>query len=334
MGRRTRETFGVGLRNSIVVLMGVGLACAPAHAQSWRPEKPIEIIAASGPGGSTDKLARTIQRILQDEKLVPVSVSVLNKPGGNQTIARAYLNQHAGDAHYVDLGNPTLIANRLMGLTEQQYSDFSPLTLLLDEYTAFSVRADSPFKTGAELLKRLAQQPGSASIGITTRGGANHLALALAAKSAGVDVKRLKIISFKSNSESMTALLGGHIDLVASSVTPAIGHFTQGKSRIIAISAPKRMTGALAQVPTWREQGIDAVNSNWRALVGPRGLNAAQVAYWEQTAARLAQSAPWKKQLEASFWESHVVQGVALRDFLEAQSKEMKVILTELELAK
>lgn len=333
MKSQSPAIFGRSVRCSFLALIACGML-AQAHAQSWRPEKPVEVIAASGPGGSTDKLARTIQRILQDEKLVPVSVSVLNKPGGNQTIARAYLNQHAGDAHYVDLGNPTLIANRLMGLTEQQYSDFSPLTLLLDEYTVFSVRADSTFETGSELLKRLAQQPDSASIGITTRGGANHLALALAAKSAGVDVKRLKIISFKSNSESMTALLGGHIDLVASSVTPAIGHFRQGKSRIVAISAPKRMTGALAQVPTWKEQGVDAVNSNWRALVGPKGLTAAQIAFWEETAARLAKSAPWKKQLEASFWESHVVQGAALREFLEAQSREMKVILSALELAK
>ena len=308
--------------------------CASAQGQSWRPDKPIEVIAASGPGGSTDTLARTVQRILQEDKLVPVSVSVINKPGGNQTIARTYLNQHAGDAHYVDLGNPTLIANRLMGLTEQHHGDFSPLSLLLDEYTVFSVRADSPFKTGAELLQALARNPGSASIGITTRGGANHLSLALAAKAAGVDLKRLKIISFKSNSQSMTALLGGHIDLVASSVTPAIGHYTHGKTRIVAISAPQRMTGALAQVPTWKEQKLDAVNSNWRALVGPKGLTAGQVRFWEEAAARLSKSETWKKQLESSFWVSHVVQGAALRDFLEAESREMKSILTELALAK
>lgn len=333
------------MKSNALSISGCGLCCRfflllagilwiPAHAQPWQPDKPIEIIAPSGPGGSTDKLARTIQRIMQDEKLVPVSVSVINKPGGNQTIARAYLNQHSGDAHYVDIGNPTLISNRLMGLTEQQYGDFSPLSLLLDEYTVFSVRADSPFKTGGELLKRLAQEPGSASIGITTRGGANHLSLGMAAKSAGIDVKRLKIVSFKSNSQSMTALLGGHIDLVASSATPAIGHLTNGKTRIIAISAPQRMSGVLAQVPTWKEQGVEAVNSNWRALVGPKGLTAAQIAYWEQTASKLSKSSPWKRELEKSFWVSHVVQGAALREFLEAESRETKAILSELGLAK
>lgn len=334
MDRRTREAFKRGACYSIITLASACFVFAQAHAQAWRPEKPIEIIAASGPGGSTDKLARTIQRIIQDEKLAPVAVNVVNKPGGNQTLARAYLNQHAGDAHYIDLGNPTLIANQVMGLTPQRYGDFTPIAVLLDEYTVFSVRADSPHKTGAALLKQLAQQPEGVSIGITTRGGANHVALALAAKAGGADVKRLKIVSFKSNSESMTALLGGHIDLVASSASPAMGHFQQGRTRIVAISSPKRMTGALAQVPTWKEQGVAAVNSNWRALVGPKGLSAAQIAYWEEVAERMAKSDAWKKELGSNFWEHHLLRGQALRDFLEAENEEAKDILGELGLAK
>lgn len=332
--RLAREVLRRSLRYSIITLVTAWVVSVHANAQSWRPEKPVEIIAASGPGGSTDKLARTIQRIMQEEKLVPVAVNVVNKPGGNQTLARAYLNQHPADGHYIDLGNPTLMANHVMGLTPQQYGDFSPIALLLDEYTVFSVRAASPFKTGAEMVKRLAQQPDSLSVGITTLGGANHVALALAAKAAGADVKRLKIVAFKSNSESMTALLGGHIDLVASSAAPAVGHFQQGRTRIVAISASKRMTGALAQVPTWKEQQVSAENSNWRALVGPKGLTSAQIAYWEETAGLIVKSDTWKKELEANFWEDHLLRGRPLHDFLEAESKETKEILSELGLAK
>ena len=57
----------------------------------WRPDKPVEIVTSSAAGGSNDRVARKIQKIMQDEKLVPVPVSVLNKPGGNQTLSRAYL---------------------------------------------------------------------------------------------------------------------------------------------------------------------------------------------------------------------------------------------------
>ena len=318
----------------MALLVAASLVSAPVPAQSWRPDRPVEIIAASGAGGNTDKLARTIQRILQEEKLVSTPLNVVNKTGGNQTLARVYLNQHPGDGHYLELSNPTLIANHVMGLTQQHYGDFTPVALLLDEYSVFSVRADSPFRSGAELMQHLARQPDSLSVGLTTRGGANHVALALAARAAGVDLKRMKIVSFKSNGESMTALLGGHIDLVASSASPALPHFQEGRTRIIATSAARRMTGVLAPVPTWTEQRVAAVNSNWRTFVGPKELQPAQIAYWEDLSARLSKSDAWKKELAANFWEEHLLTGNALRDFLAAEYKEHKEILGEIGLTR
>lgn len=317
-----------------LALVAACLLSVQAHGQAWRPDKPVEIIAASGAGGNTDKLARTIQRILQEEGIVSTPLNVVNKTGGNQTLARVYLNQHPGDGHYLELSNPTLLANHVMGLTQQHYGDFTPIAVLLDEYTVFSVRADAPFKSGVELMRHLARQPDSLSVGLTTRGGANHVSFMLAARAAGVDMKRLKIVSFKSNGESMTALLGGHIDLVASSASPALPHLKQGRTRAIAISAPRRMSGVLAEVPTWTEQGIAAVNSNWRAFIGPKGLQPAQVAYWEDAVSKLGESAAWKKALAANFWELQPRTGRALQDFLAAEYKEHKEILGEIGLAK
>ena len=327
----------VTLHHALRLALALVAACllsAQAHGQPWRPDKPVEIIAASGPGGNTDKLARTIQRIVQEQKLVPTPVNVVNKTGGNQTIARVYLNQHAGDGHYLELSNPTLMANHVMGITQQHYGDFTPIAVILDEYTVFSVRADAPFKSGAELMQRLAQQPDSLSVGLTTRGGANHVAFLLAARAAGADMKRMKIVSFKSNAESMTALLGGQIDLVASSASPALPHFQQGRTRIVAISAPRRMTGVLAEVPTWTEQRITAVNSNWRAFIGPKGMQPAQTVYWEEVSLRLSKSDAWKKELAENFWEGHLLTGSALRDFFAAEYKEHQDILGEIGLSK
>lgn len=334
MHYQTRTTRCLAACPMMFVVMALLLFGSSVKAQSWKPEKHVELIAASGPGGNTDRLARTIQRILQDEKLVLVPFNVLNKTGGNQTIARVYLNQFPGDAHYMELSNPTLISNNVMGITAQRFSDFSPLVLLLDEYTAFSVRADSPYKTAADVLQRLVHQPESMSIGLTTRGGANHIALALAAKAAGVDLRRLKILSFRSNGESITALLGGHIDLVASSVSPVISHLQEGRTRIIGISAPKRMGGVMAQVPTLREQRIATVYSNWRALIGPKGLRSSQIEYWENVAVRLTETEGWKKALETNFWEHHLLRGKALQEFLDAEAKEAREILAEIGLAK
>src|SRR4051812_8710374 len=107
-----------------------------AHAQAWKPTKPVEIVVGSAPGGAPDVMARLVQTIFQSTGLVPSS-TVVNKPGGGNTIGWAYLNQHAGDGHYIATYSPTLIGNRIMGTSTLSYADFTPLNILAREYVVF-----------------------------------------------------------------------------------------------------------------------------------------------------------------------------------------------------
>ncbi|MGE0559189.1 MAG: tripartite tricarboxylate transporter substrate binding protein [Burkholderiales bacterium] len=307
-------------------------AAAPAVAQPWNPEKAVEIVVSSAPGGSNDRIARTLQRIMQEQKLVPVPVSVLNKPGGNQTISRVYINQNPGDAHFMDIGNPTLIANTIAG--RQQYSDFTPIALLVNEFTAFSVRADSPYRTAKDLVEQLKKDPDSIAIGVSNRGGTNHLAMSLLAKAGGIDPRRLKIVVFKTNAEGITAVLGGHIQVVASAVGTAFGRMRDGKTHILSVSAPQRLGGALAQVPTLREQGYDVSLSNWRALIGPKGLSAAQVAYWEEVLGKVVATDDWKKILDRYFWDGNFLRSKEFAAYMKTEYGQTKAIMTELGLVK
>lgn len=307
---------------------------APAQGPAWRPDKPVELIASSGPGGSNDKTARILQKILQEQKLVPVIVNVVNKPGGNQTLARAYLNQHPGDPHYFDIGNPTLLSNHISQLTPQHYGDFSPIALLLNEYTVFTVRADSPIRSVRDLAERIRKDPESFAVGVSNRGGTNHLTLALVAKSAGVDPKRLNVVVFRSNSESVTAVLGGHIQMVASTVTSVIGQVAAGNARFIGFGAPRRMPGALATAPTLKEQGFDVSLSNWRAIIGPKGLAPEHVAFWEDALAKTVTADDWKKSLESQYWEGHFLRSGDFVKYLAQQYEITKSVMTDLGLAK
>ena len=300
----------------------------------WRPDKPVEIVTSSAAGGSNDRVARKIQKIMQDEKLVPAPVSVLNKPGGNQTLSRAYLQQHPGDAHYFDIGNPTLISNHIMGITQQHYSDFTAVALLINEYTVFTVRADSPLRNARDLIARLKADPESISIGVSNLGGTNHLTLSMAAKAGGVDPRKLKVVVFKTNAESTTALMGAHIQLVASSVPSVIGQVRAGTVRAIAIGDTERMSGVLAAVPTLREQGIDVSLSNWRAVIGPKGLTPAQVGYWENVLARVVATDEWKNELEAQNWDGRFLRSKEFTQYMEKEYAATKVILNELGLVK
>ena len=324
----------ITFRHVTAVAAGIILATAsaPGVAQSWQPEKAVEIVVSSAPGGSNDRIARIIQKIVQEQKLVPVPVSVLNKPGGNQTISRVYINQNPGDAHFMDIGNPTLIANTIAG--RQQYTDFTPIALLVSEFTAFSVRADSPYRNAKDLVAQLKKDPDSVSIGVSNRGGTNHLAMSLLAKAGGVDPRKLKIVVFKTNAEGLTAVLGGHIDLVASAVGTGVGRMRDGKTHILSVSAPQRMSGDMAQVPTLREQGYDVSLANWRALIGPKGLSAAQVGYWEDVLTKVVATDDWKKILDRYFWDGNFLRSKEFGEYMKSEYAQTKAIMTELGLVK
>ena len=307
-----------------------------AWAQAaWRPDKPVEIITSSAAGGSNDQIARVMQRIMQEGKLVPVAVTVMNKPGGNQTIAPTYLNMHAGDANYLLLANPTLIGNHIAGLTPINYTDVTPITLLLSEHTVFSVRNDSPIKSIRELFEKLKANPTALSIGTVALGGPNHLALAQAAKVSGVDPKKLKTVVFKTNAESMTALAGGHIQLVASSINSARAQVKAGNARLLAVAADQRLAGGeFASVPTLREQGIDARVASWRGAFGPKGITRAQTAYWEEVMARMAATPEWKTNLERHDWSGQFLRSEEFAKYLEADYAANRAVMSDLGLAK
>ncbi len=316
----------------ILVFVSAGAAAAQVP---WKPTRNVEIVVGVGPGGGVDRTARTLQKILQDRRWLDVSSAVVNKPGGGGILAQAYLNQHAGDAHYLEVSATSLLTNHITGKTAHAWNDFTPIAMLYDEFIGFAVKTDSPLKTGRDLAELLRKDPAALPVGIaTSAGNTNHIALALLAKRVGGDVKKLKVVVFNSGAESTTALLGGHVGLVTTPAATTLPHMQSGALRIIAVAAPKRLDGALAQVPTWRELGYDIVVSNWRPVMGPRGLNAEQVAYWEDLLQRFTQTAEWKDELAVTGGLSHYMGSRELALFLEAQSASFRAILGELGLAR
>src|SRR5262245_64719867 len=127
----------VRIASAVILMLSAALATAAA---SWKPDKPIEIVAPSGPGGTTDRTARVVARILTTHKLVDVPVNVVNKPGGSGNIGLIYLNQHPGDGHYIIVATTASISNHIMGVIPFSYQDFTPLAMLFDEYLGVSVR--------------------------------------------------------------------------------------------------------------------------------------------------------------------------------------------------
>jgi len=307
------------------------------HGQGagWQPEKNIEIVAPARPGGLHDITARGLQRVFQTRKLIEVPVVVVNKGGGGGTVGWTYVAQQTGNAHVISLISVNLLSNHIMGASVLSYTDFTPLALLFNEYLGFAVRADSPVATGKDAVARLAGNPASLSIAVgTSLGNTSHLALSLAVKSAGGDARKLRTVVFGSNGEAMTALLGGHVDAMMTSLPNLVRHVQSGAVRVIAVSSPQRVGGAFSTVPTWREQGTDVLMSGWRGVITPRDITPAQVAYWESVFSRLGKTEEWRQELAKNFWHGSQLTARESREYLEKQYAEFEQILTELGMAK
>jgi putative tricarboxylic transport membrane protein len=259
----------------------------------------------------------------------------VNKAGGGGAIAYNYINQHAGDAHYVLMSSGTLITSNVIGQSPFLHTDFTPLAILCTEYSIFVVRADSTIKDGKGLLARLVSNPQDVRIAVSPGlGNANHIALAMAVKAAGGDVKRLKIAVFPSSAETVTAVLGGHVDLAVSPASPVLQHFAAGSVRVLAVSSEQRLPGVLANAPTWRELGIAAVYGNWRGVLGPKALSDAQVAYWTRVFGQLVRTAEWKDDIEKNLLSDQFIAGSESKAFLEAEYRQISTLMKEIGFAK
>ena len=306
----------------------------PGYA-AWQPEKPVEIVVPTGAGGTNDQMARLVQSTLQAQKLISVPALVVNKSGGNQSLAVVYVNQHKGDPHYLLYSTATVFTNEIAGLTKQKYTELSPVALLLVDYTVISVKADSPIKTMRDMVVRLKASPDAISFGLVSRGGPNHLAAAQTMKSAGIQPKALKFVVFKTNAQSMTAAMGGHIDAVVSSVSAAMPQTEAGNMRILGIAAPQRQSGKLAQVPTMREEGMPATGiPNWRGILAAPGVTADQVAFWSGALTKVVATKEWKQQLDENNVASEFTTGEPLHKWLAEAYQDTRTVMSDLGLVK
>jgi putative tricarboxylic transport membrane protein len=282
-----------------------------------------------------DLTARLLQKILQDSGLVKVPVTVVNKPGGGGAVSLAYLNQHAGDAHFVATNTPNIIANDINGRTPVRYTEVTALGTLASQYTALAVRVDSPLKSGRDLIERLRKDPGSLAVSTpTTLGSVNHMAYALVARAGGVDVKKLKAVILGSGGDGATAVLGGHVDAHVGTTSSVIRMVESGKMRVLGIAAPKRIGAPYDTTPTWTEQGLPVVMDTWRGVIGPKGLSREQIAFWNEVLSKAVTHEIWKQALEKNSWEGNYLDAEGTRKLFDADHKEYRSILTDLGLLK
>lgn len=323
-------------RSAVAFAAVISLTAGAATAPDWKPDKRVEIIVPSGAGGGNDRIVRVIQKAVQERKLSDAVLTITHKPGAGQVVGLAYLDQLQPDGHHIGIATVSFMANYITGRSPIGHNDVTPLALLFAEYVGFAVKTDSKIKTGKDLLAALKADSGSVSVSMSGGGAGNHNHLALATITSGVggDVKKLKTVAYPSGGAAITALLGGHVDLAVAPAATLLSQVLAGNLRMIAITSPKRLEGPFAQVPTWREQGANAVVSNWRVMIAPRGTPAPPTLFWENLLARVVETDEWKKMLDDAALTSHFLKSAETQTYLNAQYEELRGLLVGLGLAK
>ncbi len=318
----------------LIMTLAGALAAGTCAAQSeWKPSKPVEFVVGSGPGGGNDRTARLMQKIWRETKWLE-NVNVVNKPGGGGALAYTFVSQQAGDAHYLVVTRKAVLTNQILGRSPLHHTELTPLAVVANEPNAITVRADFPAKTAKDVIDTFRTNPQSITTSVgSTRGGPSHMLVVHFAKIAGADLRNIKIVTFNGSAESITNLLGGHIQMFASSVDAATEHHRSGKLRIVGIATASR-SKALPDVPTLREQGHDLVVGNWTAITGPKGLSAAQVTFWEDMLERTFKHPMWQSMLEADALESDFRKSQPSRELFAKDYELERKLLIELGMAK
>ena len=263
-GFRGVQGLGIATCCAMVVIPGA------VGAADWKPDRVVEIIVATGAGGGQDKSARTVQRILQEGRILPVAATVQNKPGGGGLVAWTYLNQKAADGHFIAIANPTLLTNHITGRSNINYTDLTMVANLFTESVAISVRAESPIRSIKDLSERLRKDPASVSFSVgSSLGSANHIAMARLARLSGADPRKMRAVVFQGGGQAMTDVLGGNIPLVYTAIAGAISHIRAGKLHAVAVSSAQRAS-SLPDVATFIENGLADFDINsWVGLLAP-----------------------------------------------------------------
>jgi len=315
-----------GLKIVAGILMA-GVAGAPALAQGWKPTRPVEVVVHTGPGGGSDTLARAVAQMIEKEKLVPVRLQVVNKTGGNGSVAAAYLADKKGDVNTIAfftgvwLTNPLVAAEAKVTLRE-----LTTIARLVLEPAVIAVKADSPFNTMKDFIEAAKKAPGTlkqSGGSITSR---DNVVRQLLQKSTGA---QWAYISFPGGGERISALLGGHVNMMVIEPQEAGEHIRAGTMRVLAQVAGKRLP-SFANVPLLKEAGYDVpVVPQVRGVVAPPGIPKENLDYWEDVFRKFTRTAAWKKYLDDNQFEDGYQNSAELLKFVDTFSGQMSEILKD-----
>jgi tripartite-type tricarboxylate transporter receptor subunit TctC len=249
---------------SIVATLIVG--AGGAAAQSY-PARPIRIIVAFSPGGTTDYVCRLIAE--RARSLLGASVVVENKPGANGTIGADLVAKAAPDGYtlfFSTAGALAITPSMRNDLPYDPIRGFAPILPVARNTVVFAINPSLGIASAQDMIARAREKPGAITVAITGIGAISHLTIEMLQVAAGI---RLQAVPYRGAGAAIADLVGGQVNAMSAEMPVLMAQIRAGKAKILAVASPSR-SEAMPDVPTFVELGYpDVVADNWSGLLAP-----------------------------------------------------------------
>jgi putative tricarboxylic transport membrane protein len=290
----------------------------------------LKIIAPAAPGGGWDQTARAMQQAMVAAG-VAKNVQVTNIPGAGGTVGLAQF-VNSKDPNTLMVNGFVMVGAILLNKSPVSLDQVTSIAKLTEETLVVVVPADSQIKTAKDLAAAIKQDVGKVTFAGGSAGSPDHILAAQIVKAAGVDPSKVNYIPFSGGGESIAAILGGKVTAGISGYAEYEGQIKAGKMRAIAISSEKKM--ANIDIPSLKEQGIDAAITNWRSVVAAPGISADDKRKLADAIDKMAKSKEWKEILKQKGWDDAYMAGDEFAKFLKAEQARVAEVMKAIGLVK
>ena len=332
-GKQRSRLFAVSAAASLALVAGCSSSSDSAGTdaaggEGEYPSQPVSLSVGSEPGSGWDTTARALVEVMQGEDMIPVNITVQNRPGAvGCVLLNDMVNSKRGEAHDIAMTSTPLFSNEVRGQCDVTYEDITPIARLLRENFLVAVPADSPFQDLGDLLDAIKADPTGVPV---VAGGDDALPLALLVKAAGGDPSTINNVEFESGGETVTAMLNGDVAASMGGITEFSAQIEAGEFRALAILRDERLAAPFDDIPTATEQGYDVTLSNWRGVYGPPEMPAEAVTYWQGKLEEVTSSPAWAEIVERNQWQPAFLTGPELATFLEEEHAQIEEALVSI----
>lgn len=325
--KRTRPTVLAAASASALTLTlaacgGDGGGSGGGDSGGFQPRGEVTMLVPFGAGGGSDLAGRATATMIEAAE-EDLTVTVENREGGSGAVGYSYFLGETGNENLLLASETALLALPISGEVEFDYTDFTPIMKLGDDFTLMVVAADSPHETCTDVVEAAENERVTAGIsGIT---GLDNIVFTLTEQETGVEFDR---VPFESGGELTAALLGGQIDIASLNPGEVIGQLEAGEVKALcAFSEEPYEYEELADIETAKEQGIDVAFAQFRGVLAPGGISEEARQYWIETMEAAVETEEYQTYIADNYLQSNTAAGDEFVEYLEGNNELLQQVI-------